>query len=252
VAAPAAVPASSLAALRASGPVPRHVAVIMDGNGRWARQRFLPRPAGHQAGMRAVRAVVEGALEAGVEVLSLFAFSNENWQRPESEVRALMVLLEEYIARETANLVEQGVRVHVLGDLARLVPSARTAVDRLCTATADGTRLRLNLFISYGSRAELVSAARALAADAAAGRLDPSAIDEAAVSARLLTAGCPDPDLLIRTSGERRISNFLLWQVAYAELFISPVLWPDFGRAELLEALQDYQRRDRRFGKVGS
>jgi undecaprenyl diphosphate synthase len=242
----------TLARLRSTGQVPRHVAIIMDGNGRWARARFLPRPAGHQAGMRAVRAVVEGALEAGVEVLSLFAFSQENWQRPEGEVRALMLLLEEYIAREAAELAAQSVRVVVIGDLDRLSPPARVAVDRLMATTANGHKLRLNLFISYGSRAELVHAARALAADVAAGRLAAEQIDEAALAAKLFTADCPDPDLLIRTSGERRISNFLLWQVAYAELFISPVLWPDFGVPQLLEALLDFQRRDRRFGRVAT
>ncbi len=242
----------TLGRLKAQGPVPRHVAIIMDGTGRWARERHLPRPAGHQAGMRAVRAVVEGALEAGIEVLSLFAFSQENWQRPAAEVRALMILLEDYIARETRNLAERGVKVVVIGELAKLSPPARTAVDRIMAATAAGTKLRLNLFISYGARSELARAARALAEEVAAGRLAPEAIDEAAVAARLLTHDCPDPDLLIRTSGERRISNFLLWQVAYAELFISPVLWPDFGAEQLCEALTDFQRRDRRFGRVAT
>jgi undecaprenyl diphosphate synthase len=250
MAVPAVADAPTLEQLRSLGPVPRHVAVIMDGNGRWARARHLPRPAGHQAGMRAVRSIVEGALDAGVEVLSLFAFSKENWQRPAPEVRALMMLLEDYIARETADLASQGVRVHVIGELDRLSPPARKAVDLIMSRTVGGTRLRLNLFISYGSRSELVRAARALAEDVVAGRISPDAIDESAFGAKLLTADCPDPDLLIRTSGERRISNFLLWQVAYAELFISPVLWPDFGKAQLCEALRDYQLRDRRYGRV--
>ncbi len=248
----AAAPSSAdlLAQLRVSGAVPRHVAIIMDGNGRWARERMMPRPYGHRSGMKAVREVVEGAIEAGVEVLSLFAFSKENWNRPATEVSALMALLEEYIAREIGELREQGVRVRVLGELERLAPSAAAAVDRVVGATATNDRLTLNLFISYGGRAELVRAARLLARDVAEGRLDAGAIDEEAFRERLFTADLPDPDLLIRTSGEQRISNFLLWQLAYTELFISPVLWPDFGRRELFEAIRDYQSRERRFGRV--
>jgi undecaprenyl diphosphate synthase len=239
-----------LAAIRVSGRIPVHIAVIMDGNGRWAQARDLPRPAGHQAGMAADRQIGEAGLEAGVEVLTLFAFSQENWQRPQEEIDALMVLLEEYIARETAELASQGVQVHILGDLDRLSPGARRAVDRLIAATAGGDRLVLNLCISYGARAELARAARLLAEDVAAGRLRPSDIDEQAVAARLYTARWPDPDLLIRTSGEQRLSNFLLWQVAYAEFHVTPVLWPDFTRQHLYEAILDYQRRDRRFGRV--
>jgi undecaprenyl diphosphate synthase len=226
------------------------VAIIMDGNGRWARQRHLPRALGHRSGMRAVREVVEGAIEAGVAVLSLFAFSQENWQRPAAEVGALMTLLEEYVARETEELHARGVRVRVLGDLARLTGPAAAAVERVMAATVANDRLTLNLFISYGGRAELVEAARRLARDVADGRLSPEAIDEAAFGERLFTAGCPDPDLLIRTSGEQRISNFLLWQLAYTELVISPVLWPDFRREHLFDALHDFRRRDRRFGRV--
>jgi undecaprenyl diphosphate synthase len=241
-----------LARLRVDGAVPRHVAIIMDGNGRWARERLLPRPLGHRSGMKSVRAVVEGALAAGVEVLSLFAFSQENWQRPATEVGALMSLLEEYIAREVAELRAQGVRVKVLGDLTRLTPAAARAVAHVTTETAHCDRLTLNLFISYGGRAELVRAARQLAEDVAAGRLAPEDVDERAVAERLYTADCPDPDLLIRTSGELRISNFLLWQIAYAEIFISPVLWPDFGKRELFEAIVSFQRRERRFGKVSA
>ena len=241
-----------LARLRVHGAVPRHVAIIMDGNGRWARERLLPRPLGHRSGMKAVREVVEGALQAGVEYLSLFAFSQENWQRPATEVGALMSLLEEYIAREIDELRDQGVRVRVLGDLARLTPAAARAVERVVGETAAGAKLTLNLFISYGSRAELVRAVRAIAEDVAAGRLAPQDVDDAAISARLYTADCPDPDLLIRTSGELRISNFLLWQIAYTELFISPVLWPDFSQRELYEAILAYQGRERRFGRVSA
>jgi undecaprenyl diphosphate synthase len=223
----------------------------MDGNGRWARERMLPRPIGHRNGMKAVREVVEGALEVGLEALSLFAFSQENWQRPPMEITALMSLLEEYIQSETDELRSQGVRVKVLGNLERLNAPARAAVDRVVSQTAANDTLTLNLFISYGSRAEMTRAAQLIAEDVAAGRLQANDVDEAAFAARLYTAGCPDPDLVIRTSGEQRISNFLLWQVAYAELFISPVLWPDWSRANLYEAILDFQQRDRRFGKVG-
>jgi undecaprenyl diphosphate synthase len=241
-----------LARLRVHGHVPRHVAVIMDGNGRWARERLLPRPLGHRSGMKSVREAVEGALAAGVEHLSLFAFSQENWQRPASEVGALMSLLEEYIAREVDELRAQGVRVRVHGALARLTPPAARAVERVMGETAHNDRLTLNLFISYGARAELARAARLIAEDVAAGRLAPEAVTEAELASRLYTADLPDPDLLIRTSGELRVSNFLLWQIAYAEIFISPVLWPDFGRRELYEAILAYQARDRRFGRVSA
>ncbi|MBK5189312.1 MAG: di-trans,poly-cis-decaprenylcistransferase, partial [Gemmatimonadaceae bacterium] len=225
-------------------------AIIMDGNGRWARERNLPRSLGHRSGMKSVREVVEGAIEVGIEVLSLFAFSQENWQRPVTEIQALMSLLEEYIAREANELATQGVRVQVLGDLARLTPAAAAAAALLIERTAHNHRLLLNLFISYGSRAEIVRAAQLLAEDVRAGRTSVEDIDEDAIAARLYTAGIPDPDLLIRTSGEQRISNFMLWQVAYAELYMSPVLWPNFRRHELYAAILDFQNRDRRFGRV--
>ena len=239
-----------LAQLRLNGAIPRHVAIIMDGNGRWARERMLPRPLGHRSGMKSVREVVEGALEAGVEYLSLFAFSQENWQRPPVEISALMSLLEEYIQREADELEGQGVRVRVLGDVDRLAAPARAAVDRVTSQTAHNTKLTLNLFISYGSRAEMARAARRIAEEVRAGTLRPEQVDEALFAERLYTADCPDPDLLIRTSGEQRISNFLLWQLAYTEILISPVLWPDFGRTNLYEAIRDFQNRDRRFGRV--
>jgi undecaprenyl diphosphate synthase len=244
--------ADTLGRIRVNGAVPRHVAIIMDGNGRWARERMMPRPFGHRSGMKAVRDVVEGAIEVGLEVLSLFAFSQENWQRPETEVGALMSLLEEYIARETDELAARGVQVRVLGELSRLTPAAAAAVARVVDRTAANDRLVLNLFISYGSRAEILRATRLLARDAVAGRVVPEDITEEDFAARLFTADCPDPDLLIRTSGEMRISNFLLWQVAYTELFISRVLWPDFGRRELFEAILDFQARERRFGRVSA
>jgi undecaprenyl diphosphate synthase len=244
--------ADLLSRVRLNGAVPRHVAIIMDGNGRWARERLMPRPFGHRSGMKAVREVVEGAIEAGIEVLSLFAFSQENWQRPMTEVSALMSLLEEYIAREADELEERGVRVRMLGDLERLTPPAAAAVERVMSQTAHNDKLTLNLFTSHGSRAEILRATQSIAADVAAGRLSPAEVTEEEFEKRLFTAGCPDPDLLIRTSGEQRISNFMLWQVAYTELFISPVLWPDFGRHQLFEAVVDYQARERRFGRVSA
>ncbi len=234
----------------AGAPVPRHIAIIMDGNGRWARERHMPRPFGHRAGMKAVRSVVEASIAAGVEWLSLFAFSQENWQRPATEIAALMSLLEEYVSSEVDELRAQGVRVRVHGDLSRLDAAASRAVQRAVAETAHCTRLGLNLFISYGGRAELVRAMQRIATDVQAGVLQPQDVNEDVIRARLYTDDCPDPDLLIRTSGERRLSNFMLWQVAYAELYISSVLWPDFDRAALYEAILDFQRRDRRFGKV--
>jgi undecaprenyl diphosphate synthase len=236
--------------LKVNGAVPAHIAIIMDGNGRWAKGRSLPRPLGHHAGMTAVREVIGGCLDAGVEVLTLFAFSQENWQRPALEIEALMRLLEEYIAKELPNLRERGVSVRILGEVGRLAAGARRAVERVVRETAGGETLALNLCISYGSRAEITRAARILAEEALAGRLDPAEIDEDALGQHLFTAPWPDPDLLIRTSGEMRLSNFLLWQLAYAELYVTPVLWPDFTRRHLFEAILEFQRRDRRFGRV--
>jgi undecaprenyl diphosphate synthase len=238
--------------LRLNGTIPRHVAVIMDGNGRWARERGEPREAGHRAGMKAVRETVEGAIESGVEILTLFAFSQENWQRPVPEVRALMSLLEIYARKERQELKEKGVEVEVLGDVSRLGMVTRAAVRDIVSHTAGGTALRLNLAISYGSRAEITRAARALAERVQRGTLVPEEIDETLLENELYTAGLPDPDLLVRTSGEHRISNFMLWQLAYTELHISPVLWPDFTREDLFEALLDFQRRERRFGRVAA
>jgi undecaprenyl diphosphate synthase len=239
-----------LAQIRGNGVVPRHVAVIMDGNGRWARERSLPRPLGHRAGMKAVREVVEGAIDAGVEVLTLFAFSAENWQRPATEISALMELLEEYIAREVAELREQGVAVHVLGDRTRLAPGAREAVERVEHETRDGAKLALNLCISYSSRAELARAARLLAEEVLKGAKRLEDIGEDAVREKLYTAPWGDPDLLIRTSGEYRLSNFLLWQAAYAEYVFQDKLWPDYDRRDLWEACEEYVNRNRRFGRA--
>jgi len=239
-----------LARIRLSGDVPGHVAIIMDGNGRWARERGLPRHLGHREGMKAVRETIEGAVEAGVRILTLFAFSTENWNRPQQEVSALMNLLQLYARKEKAELRDQGVEVHVLGDLERVDRPTRRAVDAIVDGTRGGTSLRLNLMISYGGREELLRAARLLAERVRRGDLEPDDIDERAVEGVLFTRGLPNPDLLVRTSGEHRISNFMLWQLAYTELHITPVLWPDFGREELFEAILDFQRRERRFGRV--
>ncbi|MCZ6918407.1 MAG: isoprenyl transferase [Gemmatimonadetes bacterium] len=239
-----------LVRLKACGDFPRHVAIIMDGNGRWARSRLLPRTLGHHAGMKSVREAVEGCIEAGVEVLTLFAFSQENWARPATEVSALMNLLDEYISKETANLRESSVRVTVLGDRNSLNSRTLTAIERVEQDTEGGTRLQLALCIAYSAREELTCAARRIAREVEAGTLDPQNIDEQSIAERLYTAAFPDPDLLIRTSGEQRISNFLLWQLAYTELYVTPVLWPDFSRTHLFEAILDFQSRERRFGRV--
>ena len=242
--------AESLDEIRLHGDVPRHVAIIMDGNGRWAASRGLPRQAGHREGMKAVREAIEGAVEAGIEILTLFAFSTENWQRPRLEIGALMGLLELYARQERADLVRQGVEVHVLGELDRIEPAARRAVETIVSGTRGGARMRLNLMISYGAREEIVRAARRLAERVSRGELDPDEIDKETFRAELFTGELPDPDLLIRTSGEYRLSNFLLWQLAYTELHVTPVLWPDFTRQDLHAAVRDFQRRERRFGRV--
>jgi len=236
--------------VRSGGNIPKHVAVIMDGNGRWARSRGLPRHAGHREGMKAVREALEGSIEVGVEVLTLFAFSTENWNRPPREISALMGLLELYARKEKSDLIKQGVQVHVLGELERLSERTRKAVEGITEATAGGDTLRLNLMISYSGRREIIQAVRSLAAEVADGSRDPKDIDDEALQGALFTRGLPDPDLLVRTSGEFRISNFMLWQLAYTEIHITPVLWPDFTRQDLFAAVLDYQQRDRRFGRV--
>ena len=232
--------------------VPRHVAIIMDGNGRWARKRGLPRHAGHWEGMSAVREAIEGACDTGVEILTLFAFSTENWKRPRSEIDALMRLLQVYAEKEREQLARAGVEARVLGEVERLDPAAREAVRQIENATRGGSVLRLNLMVSYGAREELVRAARSLCEQARDGALDPASVDEEAFEGALFTSGLPDPDLLIRTSGEFRLSNFLLWQLAYTELYITESLWPDFTRDDLYGAILDYQQRERRFGRVAA
>jgi undecaprenyl diphosphate synthase len=243
-------PANLLQSIKVGGCIPAHIAVIMDGNGRWARARGLPRFRGHSAGTRSVRDCIEGAIEAGVEYLTLFTFSQENWSRPAAEIDALMRLLRRYARNERDDLKRQGVEVRVFGDLDRLSSSPRRAVEEIQLHTRGGRNLKLNLMISYGARAEIARAARVLAERVAAGEMRADEVDEATFAAELYTADMPDPDLLIRTSGEQRISNFLLWQLAYTELFVTPVLWPDFRREHLFQAIYDYQRRERRFGRV--
>jgi undecaprenyl diphosphate synthase len=233
-----------------TGRLPQHVAIIMDGNGRWARSRGLPRFRGHTEGMQSVREIVEASVEIGFPNLTLYAFSQENWNRPAAEVNALMKLLQRYVAKERDELIRQGVEVRVFGELERLSSGPRKAVDMIQRTTAGGKNLRLNLMISYGSRTEIVRAVRRIADAVKEGKLQPADIDEAMISDHLYTAGLPDPDLLIRTSGELRISNFMLWQLAYTELYITPTLWPDFRREHLLDAIHEYQKRERRFGRV--
>jgi undecaprenyl diphosphate synthase len=238
--------------IRLHGDLPGHVAVIMDGNGRWAAERGLPRHLGHREGMKAVRETISGAVEAGLDILTLFAFSTENWNRPLQEVSALMRLLEHYARKERDELIRQGVEVHVLGELDRVDDVTRRAVDSIVSGTRGGTALRLNLMISYGGREELIRSARILSERVRSGELAPEDIDEATLEDTLFTRHLPPPALLIRPSGESRISIFMLWQLAYTELHITPVLWPDFDREHLFEAILDYQRRDRRFGRVES
>jgi undecaprenyl diphosphate synthase len=232
------------------GEVPRHVAIIMDGNGRWANERGRPRIFGHKAGRRSVRECVEGCRELSIEILTLYTFSMENWQRPEAEIRALMGFLEATLREERAELRENGVRLGVIGRNGDLPVAVRGALDETIDYLKGGTRLLLNLAISYGGRTEIVDAARSLAGKCRSGELDPATIDEAMFARHLYTAGLPDPDLLIRTSGEMRISNFLLWQMAYSEIWVTDLYWPDFRKEHLFQAVRDYLGRDRRFGRV--
>ena len=228
--------------------IPQHVAIIMDGNGRWAAARGLPRAAGHRAGAAAVRRTIESAIRAGVPWLTLYAFSSENWRRPQEEVLELTELLRRYLRQELNELHSQGVRLRLIGDPARFGPELRAELNAAESMTAGNIRLNLTVALSYGARDEIVAAARALARKAAAGELAPDAVTEEQFTANLATAGMPDPDLVLRTSGEHRLSNFLLWQSAYAELVFLDALWPDFGQAEFDSALAEYARRERRFG----
>ncbi len=229
-------------------PAPRHVAIIMDGNGRWAAQRGLPRVAGHRAGAEAVRSTLRAAVRNGVEVLTLYAFSSENWRRPQDEISDLKGLLGFYLDRELASLATEGVRLRLIGDYRAFGPELVARLDAAVARLAGNDRLTLVVALNYGSRAELASVARRLAERTANGELAASAIDEDAISAELDTVGLPELDVLIRTSGEIRLSNFLLWQAAYAELVFTPVLWPDFDEAAFADALGEFAARQRRFG----
>ena len=230
--------------------LPRHVAVIMDGNGRWAKLRHKPRVEGHRAGIASVRDVVETSARLGLQVLTLYAFSVENWKRPQSEVTTLMGLLKRYLRSELDTLLRNNIRFRVIGRMEELPADVQDELRRGMERTAERSGLLFNIALNYGGRTEITDAVRRLAADVAAGRREPAAIDEDTLSSYLYTAGLPDPDLLIRTSGEMRVSNFLLWQIAYAEIWVTDVLWPDFRRKHLLQAVADFQKRERRYGGI--
>ena len=230
--------------------LPRHVAVIMDGNGRWAKLRHKPRVEGHRAGIASVRDVVETSARLGLQVLTLYAFSVENWKRPQSEVTTLMGLLKRYLRSELDTLLRNNIRFRVIGRMSELPDDVQEELRRGMDRTADRTGLLFNIALNYGGRTEITDAVRRLASDVAAGRREPGTIDEETLSSYLYTAGLPDPDLLIRTSGEMRVSNFLLWQIAYAEIWVTDVLWPDFRRKHLLQAVADFQKRERRYGGI--
>lgn len=230
--------------------LPRHVAIIMDGNGRWARERGLTRIRGHRAGAETIREIVRAAGELDIEFLTLYAFSAENWRRPKREVNALMSLLKRFLRKEERELNENNVRLGAIGRIGELPGDVRAWIDRVVRSTAGNTGLTLVLALNYGSRSEITDAVRALCGKAARGELSPEQVDEQLISESLYTAGMPDPDLLIRTSGEMRVSNFLLWQISYAELYVTQVYWPDFHRSHFVRALLDYQARERRFGGI--
>jgi undecaprenyl diphosphate synthase len=227
---------------------PRHIAIIMDGNGRWAKERGLPRIKGHERGAESVRAVTEACVELGVEYLTVYAFSTENWRRPEAEVSALWLLLEHFITQEMPTLMKNNVRLQAIGRLHELPASCQTALRDAIARTAANTATTLVLALNYSGRTELVDAVQELCREVTAGQRDIASIDAEVVSAHLYTRGIPDPDLLIRTSGELRLSNFLLWQLSYTEIHVTPKLWPDFGKAELREAIDEYHKRERRYG----
>jgi len=231
-------------------PLPAHVAIIMDGNGRWARKKLLNRVKGHERGTETVRTIVKASREIGIRYLTLYAFSTENWQRPKAEVTALMTLLKNFLKSEKQEMLDQNIRLNTIGDTAKLPDGVRDFLQQTMAATAGNTGLTLTLALSYGGRTEIVNMGRKIAADAASGKIDPDAISEQMIADALETRGIPDPDIMIRTSGEMRISNFLLWQLAYTELFFTDTLWPDFSRDEFEQILQAYQKRDRRYGKV--
>ncbi len=244
----AAAPNEAEGPAKEGGSGPRHVAIIMDGNGRWAKHQGLPRVAGHRAGAEAVRRTLRAAVKNSVEVLTLYAFSSENWRRPDEEISDLKGLLGYYLERELESLGKEGVRLQLLGDYHAFGADLAKRLERAMDKLKSNDRITLVVALNYGSRAEIAQAAQKLATKAVAGELDASSIDEDALGAELQTSNLPDLDLLIRTSGEVRLSNFLLWQAAYAELVFTPVLWPDFGEAELVEAIGQFSARERRFG----
>lgn len=231
--------------------LPRHVAIIMDGNGRWAQRRHLPRIAGHRAGVRAAREIIEAAARLGIEALTLYAFSMENWRRPQSEVDFLMRLLREYLRKELPVIHKNNIRLKVIGRLEQLPPGVRSDLDEAMQLTGANSGMKLIVALNYGGRGEIVDACNAILNERKTARDEDERIDEEAISSHLYTAGLPDPDLMVRTSGELRVSNFLLWQIAYAEIYVTDTLWPDFRVASLLEALIEYQRRERRYGGLG-
>jgi undecaprenyl diphosphate synthase len=235
---------------QAKSMLPTHVAVIMDGNGRWAKQRQLPRVEGHRHGAESVRAVVRAAGEIGIKYLTLYAFSVENWSRPKEEVDTLMKYLARYLKNEIAELQRYNVRLEAIGQIYRLPEFVQAQLKKTITALANNKGLTLILALSYGGRTEIVDAVRSIAAKVKQGKLDAAEINEDVIAEHLYTKNFPDPDLLIRTSGEMRVSNFLLWQISYAELVVTPTLWPDFRKAQFFEALEEYNRRHRRFGGV--
>ena len=245
---PAAAPNEAERPAKEGGSAPRHVAIIMDGNGRWAKKRGLPRVAGHRAGAEAVRRTLRAAVKNGIEVLTLYAFSSENWRRTEEEVSDLKGLLGYYLERELDSLVKEGVKLRLIGDYKAFGPDLSKRLERAVEKLQSNSRLTLVVALNYGSRAEIAAAARNLAAKAVAGGIEPDSIDEEALGLQLQTHGLPELDLLIRTSGEVRLSNFLLWQAAYAELVFTPTLWPDFDEAELVKAIEQFAARERRFG----
>jgi undecaprenyl diphosphate synthase len=230
--------------------IPRHIAIIMDGNGRWAKERGLPRLEGHRSGAESVREVMEACIELGVKYLTLYAFSSENWNRPKAEVSALMALLDRFLSEKAKDLDRQNVRLLCIGQLERLPKKTRALIAKIEARTADHTAMTLVLALSYGGREEIVCAARSLAVAAVAGTLAADEIDSEVFAAHLQTVGIPDPDLLVRTSGEMRISNFLLWQISYAEIVIVKKFWPEFRQGDLFETVKEYQRRSRRFGSL--
>ena len=229
--------------------IPQHIAIIMDGNGRWAKKRGLPKIMGHKQGVESVKNITKACIKFGVKYLTIYAFSTENWQRPKDEVSVLFKLLEDFIKKESQIFHDNNVRVRIIGERNKIGPELTKIIEKLEGDTKDYNKLTLNIALSYGSRQEILNAVRVLSGEAKKGTIDPETIDEKVFSRYLYTGDCPDPELLIRTSGEMRVSNFLLWQISYSEIYVTPKLWPDFGERELAKAIEEYQKRERRFGK---